>query len=359
MIKKRSLSSFTTPLNYKSFLEDVKKRIRSAQLKAAMSVNMELIELYWGIGKDLVDRQENEGWGTKLIEKFGKDVQRAFPEIEGFSRSNLFRMRAFYKAYVKVAQAARQIQKGPPIFCLQLPWWHNVILIEKIRDLKERLWYAHEAIKHGWSRAMLEMWIESKLFRRQGKAVNNFKKTLPQPQSDLADQTIKDPYCFSFLTLLPDAKERELEQGLIGHIQKLLLELGQGFAFIGRQYPLEVEGVDYKLDLLFYHAKLHCYVVIELKTTEFKPEYAGKIQFYISAIDKTLKSEDDNPTIGLILCRKRKKLTVEYVLQDVNKPIGVSEYFVKITDSLPKKLKGTLPSIQELEEELEMREDKD
>jgi len=337
------------PSNYQPFLEDIKNRIRFAQLKAATSVNKEMIKLYWSIGEDLVEKQEKEGWGSKLIEKFGQDIQKNFPGIEGFSRTNIFRMRAFYLGYKIVPQAVGQLQELP-IF--HIPWGHNTIILEKIKNPVARLWYAQQTIENGWSRAMLETWIDSNLYECQGRAITNFKKTLPAPQSDLAHQTLKDPYNLDFLILIQEAKEKELEQSLVDHMQDFLVELGHGFAFLGRQYPLHIEGVNYWVDLIFYHTKLHCYVVVELKNTDFKPEYAGKMQFYVSAIDKQLKSKKDNPTIGLILCRKKKKLTVEYVLQDVNKPIGVAEIQTKIVRSLPKKLKGSLPTVKELEEEL-------
>ena len=337
------------PNGYKPFLTEIKERIRASQLKAAVSVNEELIKLYWSIGKDLVEKQKKEDWGTKTIERFGDDIQREFPGIEGFSRANIFRMKAFFLSYEKVAQAVRQFETLP-IF--RIPWGHNILLLQRIKEPNIRLWYAQKTLENGWSRSMLENWVESCLYKRQGKAVNNFKSTLSNPQSDLADQTMKDPYCFEFISLSKEAKEKELEQSLVDHIQKLLVELGHGFAFFGRQYHLEIDDVDYYCDLIFYHTKLHCFVVVELKNTPFKPEYAGKIQFYISAIDEKLKSKEDNPTIGIILCKTKKRLTVEYALRDVKKPINVSSYVVKITDSLPKNLKGTMPSVKEIEEEL-------
>lgn len=240
----------------------------------------------------------------------------------------------------------------------QLPWWHNLLLLEKVKNTKERAWYATQALSHGWSGRTLDDFIRANLYQRKGNAVTNFKKRLPKPHSELAEETLKSPYNLEFVEVAAGYHEKELEQGLINHIQKFLLELGQGFAFLGRQYPLEVEGVDYYIDMIFYHTKLHSYVIVELKNTDFKPEYAGKMQFYISAIDKKLRSKKDNPTIGIILCKTHKKLTVEYALQDVNKPIGVSEYFVKITDSLPKGLRGTLPTVEELETELKTIDEK-
>jgi predicted nuclease of restriction endonuclease-like (RecB) superfamily len=277
-------------------------------------------------------------------------------------------MRAFFLGYSdgakKLAQPARDLARPIlaqlareltgreiPAVLGQIPWFHNVILVEKIKDPLERLWYAHQTVEHGWSRDILAHQIESGLYERQGQAVTNFKRTLPAPQSDLAHQAIKDPYTFDFLTLAGDARERELEKGLVDHIQRFLLELGVGFAFVGRQVHLEVEGDDFYIDLLFYHLRLRCYVVIELKNGPFKPEYAGKMNFYLSAVDDRLRHKDDNPSIGMILCRSRKKLIAEYALRDTHKPIGVSAY--KLTKALPKKLKGTLPAIKDLEAELE------
>ncbi len=356
------------PAGYRDFLEDIKIRIRSTQVKAALSASRELIGLYWDLGRSIVERQEREGWGKAVVERLAADLQKEFPGIGGFSGGNLWRMRAFFLGYSdgakKLAQPARDLARPIlaqlareltgreiPAVLGQIPWFHNVILVEKIKDPLERLWYAHQTVEHGWSRDILAHQIESGLYERQGQAVTNFKRTLPAPQSDLAHQAIKDPYTFDFLTLAGDARERELEKGLVDHIQRFLLELGVGFAFVGRQVHLEVEGDDFYIDLLFYHLRLRCYVVIELKNGPFKPEYAGKMNFYLSAVDDRLRHKDDNPSIGMILCRSRKKLIAEYALRDTHKPIGVSAY--KLTKALPKKLKGTLPAIKDLEAELE------
>ena len=269
--------------------------------------------------------------------------------MAGFSRANLFKMRAFYLSYEKVSQAVRQFGELP---IAQIPWGHNVLLITKIKNDKERLWYAHMAIEEGWSRRALEDAIASKYFHRHGKAITNFKDRLPESQSQLAQEVLKDPYNFDFLELANGYKERELEQGLIDHIQQFLIELGQGFAFVARQYPLEVDGDDYYIDLLFYHLKLRCYCIIEIKTTSFKPEYAGKMNFYLSALDDFLKRDTDNPSIGLILCKTKKQFTAEYALRDIHKPMGVSQYEGIITKSLPKRFQQSLPSIQEIEAEL-------
>lgn len=336
-------------ISYVSFLEQLKKKIQQTQLKAALAVNSELIRLYWEIGKSIVEKQEQEGWGTQVIEKLCKDLQNAFPGMQGFSRANIFKMRAFYLSYTKVSQPVRQIDMLP---IAQIPWGHNVLLITKLKILEERLWYAEQTIQHGLSRSALENWIKSKAYKRHGKAITNFKQRLPEPQSQLAQETLKDPYNFDFLTLDANYRELELEQGLIDHIQKLLLELGKGFAFLGRQYHLEIAGDDYYLDLLFYHIQLRCYCVVELKTTDFKPEYTGKLNFYLSAIDDQLKHAADNPSIGILLCKSKNNLKVEYALRDINKPIGVAEYTTKIVDTLPKKLQSSLPTIEEIEAEI-------
>lgn len=343
------------PMGYPEFLEDVKSRIRAAQVKASLSANRELILLYWDLGKSIVDRQRNEGWGKSVVERLSHDLQTAFPGVGGFSPENVRRMRAFYLAYTEgAAIQSRAVTEldgiNPPRVVTEIPWGQNQELLFKLKDPVQRLWYAKMTIEHGWSRPVLVHQIEAGLFERRGKAVTNFKRTLPPPQSDLAEQALKDPYTFDFLTLAADAKERDLEQGLLDHIQKFLLELGVGFAFVGRQVHMEVEGDDFYLDLLFYHLRLRCYVVIELKNTPFKPEYAGKMSFYLSAVDDRLRHKDDQPSIGMILCKSHKKLIAEYALRDSHKPIGVSAY--KLTKALPEKLKGTLPTIKDLEAEL-------
>lgn len=258
---------------YLATLSELKKTIQECQIKAVTAVNKELTKLYWTIGETLADKQKKSGWGMSVIEKLAKDLQTAFPGIEGFSRSNIFRMKAFFIAYEKVAQAVRLFE-SLPIF--SIPWGHNVILLQKIKNNEERLWYASKVVEHGWSRTTLEMWLESDLYHREGKAITNFQETLPKPQSDLAQQTLKDPYIFDFLTLHGDHAEKDLEEGLVNHIQKFLIELGQGFSFMGSQYPIEVDGDTSYIDLLFYHVKLRCFVVIELKARAFKPEDAGQ-----------------------------------------------------------------------------------
>ncbi len=334
--------SNSLPLGYAEFLADLKKRIRRARIKAALSANRELILLYWEIGRMILERQKEEGWGSKVIDRLAQDLRREFPDMKGFSARNLKYMRAFAEAYPDkefVQQVAAQI-----------PWFHHCTLLDKVKDPAERIWYIQQTIEHGWSRNVLVHQIESGLYYRKGKAITNFDRTLPAPQSDLAQEMLKDPYVFDFLGLTEDIRERELEKQLITRIRDFLLELGVGFAFVGSQVHLEVGGEDFFLDLLFYHLKLRCYVVIELKTGEFKPEYAGKMNFYLSAVDDLFRHPDDRPSIGIILCKSKNKVIVEYALRDTTKPIGVSSY--RLTRALPEEIKSSLPSVEELEREL-------
>jgi predicted nuclease of restriction endonuclease-like (RecB) superfamily len=343
------------PPGYGPFLEDLKSRIQAARVKAAVSVNRELIALYWNIGKSIVERQRAEDWGKAVVERLAADLQRAFPGIEGFSSRNIWRMRAFYLAWTEeVGKLPRPVAgadgQSLPQPVAEIPWGHNVWLLEKIKEPGERLWYAQGTLAHGWSRAVLAHQIETGLYRRQGKAVTNFERLLPPPQSDLAQQTLKDPYVFDFLMLSEDARERDLERGLVAHIRKFLLELGVGFAFVGSQVHLEVEDEDFYLDLLFYHLRLGCFVVIDLKMEPFKPEFAGKMNFYLSAVDARFRHPGDQPSIGIILCKTRKRLIAEYALRNTRTPIGVSEY--TLTRTVPSELKSSLPSVRELEKEL-------
>jgi len=336
------------PGDYQTFLKTLKERIASAQTRAALAVSRELILLYHHIGEQVVQAQAQRGWGTKVLDRLAEDLKSAFPGVEGFSKRSLYRMRAFYLAYrehpVFVSQLATQI-----------PWFHNVILLEKVKDHAARVWYAQAAFEYGWSRNILEMQIDTRLLERQGAAITNFERTLPPLQSDLAQQILKDPYNFDFLTLTSDHLERELERGLLAHLQKFMLELGVGFAFLGSQYPLEVGGQDFLIDLLFYHVKLHCYVVVELKARDFEPGDAGQMSFYLSAVDGILKSENDAPTVGILLCKSKNKVVAEYALSGFSSPIGVSEY--QFTEALPQDLEGSLPTVKQLEAELERLED--
>lgn len=327
---------------YAALLANIKDRIQSAQVRASVAVNRELVLLYWGIGNEILARQQAEGWGTKVIERLAKDLRSEFPQMQGFSRTNLLYMRAFSAAWPEEPIVQQLVG--------QLPWGHNVRLLDLVKTPEERLWYVQAAIENGWSRNMLALHVEARLFHRQGKAATNFQRTLPSPQSDLAQQVLKDPYNFDFLTLTQDALEREVENGLVEHIQKFLVELGIGFAFVGRQYAIEVEGNDYRLDLLFYHLKLRCFVVIDLKGGEFKPEYAGKMNFYLAAVDDTLKHPSDQPTIGLILCKSKTEVVVEYALRGTTTPMGIAEFTHLV--KLPDEFKGQLPTIEEIEAEL-------
>ena len=328
--------------SYQTLLADLKQRIRTAQVRAALAVNRELVLLYWGIGKEILARQDHEGWGTKVIDRLAKDLRSEFPGQQGLSPRNLKYMRALAEAWPDEA-IVQQV-------AAQIPWFHNCILLDKVKEPGERLWYVQQTIQNGWSRNVLVMQIETNLYRRQGKAITNFQATLPSPQSDLAQQLLKDPYNFDFLTLAQEAQERDLERGLLAHVQQFLLELGVGFALVGSQVPLEVGGEDFRIDLLFYHLKLRAYIVIDLKMTPFKPEYAGKMNFYLSAVDDLLRHPDDQPTIGLILCKAKNRLVAEYAIRDIAKPLGVAEF--RYLEQLPEQLKGTLPTIEEIEAEL-------
>jgi predicted nuclease of restriction endonuclease-like (RecB) superfamily len=328
--------------DYETFLTDLKVRIRSAQVRAALAVNRELVLLYWQIGRDILTRQQQQGWGAKVIQTLSKDLKQEFPEMKGFSRSNLLYMRAFAQAFPD--EAIVQASLG------QITWYHNIALLDKLKSNEERLWYARQTVEHGWSRNVLVYQVESDLYRRMGGAITNFDRALPPPQSDLANQLLKDPYHLDFLDVTSSVQERDLERALVERIREFLLELGVGFAFVGSQYHLEVDGDDYYIDLLFYHLKLRCYVVIDLKVTEFQPEFSGKMNFYISAVDDLLRHPEDRSTIGIILCKGKKKTAVEYALRDVNRPIGVSTYQLK--DSLPKSLEENLPTVEQLAMEL-------
>lgn len=335
---------------YAQTLFDLKNRIAEAQIKAAISVNKELIKLYWSIGETLAEKQKASKWGSKTIEQLAQDLQNSFPSMGGFSRRNIFRMQSFFVAYGLVPQPVALIEELP-IFLI--PWGHNAVLLEKLKDNKERLWYAQKTIEHGWSRSILEMKIESDLYNREGKAITNFARTLPPIQSDLAQQALKDPYNLKFLNLENEHAERDVEQGLVDNMQKFLLELGKGFAFVGRQYHLEVEDEDFYADLLFYHIKLKCYIVVELKARKFDPRDVGQLNFYLTAVDNLLREPSDNPTIGLLLCKTKKNIIAEWALKDVQKPIGIAGYETKFTEALPKSLTSSLPTIEELEKELE------
>ena len=384
---------------YAPFLGAVKNRIRAAQVKATLAANAELIHLYWDIGCAIAAMQEKEGWGAGVIPRLARDIANDMPEVKGFSERNLKRMVQFAAEYPGlrsirppvvaqlgednvagiigpppvaqlpispqvvaklpgseiVSQAAAQLDDSADFAILQqlavkIPWTHHVVLMEKVKDLRARLWYVQQTITHGWSRSILAIQIDSRAYERRGKAVHNFHATLPPPQSDLAEQVLKDPYIFDFLTLAEPFHERELELALLNQVQKFLLELGQGFAFVGRQYHLEVGEDDFYLDLLFYHLRLRCFVVVDLKRGPFKAEYAGKMNFYCNVVDDRLRHAEDKPTIGLILCQDKNRIVAEYALKGVKKAIGVSEY--ELTRALPKKFRSSLPSVEQMETEL-------
>jgi predicted nuclease of restriction endonuclease-like (RecB) superfamily len=349
--------------HYPALLADIKQRIRHAQTRAVLAVNAELIRLYWEIGHMLDTRQRVEGWGAAVIPRLAVDIRNELPDEKGFSERNIKRMLAFYREYPLLAfvpQPVAQIEsaaKVPQVVALfsaelvqAIPWGHHLMLIEKTKDLSTRHWYMQATLANGWSRSVLQMQIETAAHTRQGKTTSNFVQRLPQPQSDLVQQTLKDPYLFDFLTLEQPFHERELETGLIQHLEKFLLELGQGFAFVGRQHHLVVGDQDFYIDLLFYHLRLRCFVVIELKRGAFKPEYAGKMNFYCSVVDDKLKHAQDAPTIGLILCQQHNAVIAEYALRGMDTPIGISTF--ELTRALPTELASKLPSIEQIEREL-------
>ena len=330
------------PEGYAEWLADLKSRIHTAQQRATLAVNRELVLLYWQIGQDILARQSAQGWGAKVIERLALDLRAAFPDMKGFSPRNLKYMRAFAQAWPD-AQFVQEV-------LAQLPWYHQLALLDKLPGPETRRWYAAKALKHNWSRNILVMQIEARLLERSGKAVTNFEASLPAPQSDLARESLKDPYRFDFLGLTDAAQEREVENALVKHVTEFFLELGAGFAFVGRQVLLDVGGDEFFIDLLFYHLKLRCYVVIELKGGKFKPEHLGQLGFYLTAVDRQMKHAQDNPTIGLLLCRSKNKVVAEYALGDKNQPMGIAEY--KLLESLPAELQTSLPSIEQIEREL-------
>lgn len=371
----------------KDLLIEIKSRVRQAQQRAALSANAEMIRLYWDIGRLIAARQQEEGWGAGVIPRLAAALKNELPEEKGFSERNLKYMIRFAREYgldrieqppvTPIGQQAAALLQGlqnqeepmvqqaaaslpmPPKILFALPWFHHVVLIEKLKDPPTRYWYAREAVEQGWSRATLTAQIKSNVHERQGAAITNFDRALPEIHASLAQGLLKDPYLFDFLTLEEPFHERELETGLLIHIQKFLLELGQGFAFVGRQYRLEVSDREFYIDLLFYHLRLRCFVVVDLKKGDFKPEYAGKVNFYCSAVDDLLRHEGDAATIGLILCQTKDRVLAEYSLRDIHKPIGVADY--ELTRALPAELKSSLPSIDALEEELsgDLGEDSD
>ena len=329
---------------YQEWLNTIKQRIVSVRLRMALAASRELILFYWELGAMIAQKQAQSQWGDKLIAQLSSDLQKAFPDIKGLSASNLKYCLRFFQFYGDDAPFGQQ-----PVD--QMPWGHNIQIFTKCHSVAEARFYIEQTLEQGWSRDVLALQLKSNLYARTGKAVTNFSRTLPLPQSDLAQQTLKDPYTFDFMAMTAPYNERDVERQLTQHITQFLLELGKGFAFIGRQYHLEIAGNDYYIDLLFYHVTLKCYVVVELKNRKFIPEYAGKLNFYLSAVDSLLKREDDQPTIGLLLCRDKNNIEVEFALRDMNKPMGVSEY--TLVEALPDNLKGALPTVEEIESDLQ------
>jgi predicted nuclease of restriction endonuclease-like (RecB) superfamily len=330
------------PADYAQWLASLKSQISGARQRAVLSANREQIRLYHRIGSEILERQQRQGWGAKVIGRLSSDLQEAFPEMKGFSTSNLKYMRYFAEQW-PTGLIGQQTAD-------QLPWFHIVILLTKLSDHADREWYARQAIANGWPRVTLELHIKNRLRLRQGAAITNFESRLPAPHANLAHETLKDPYHFDFLGLGDEAHERDIENSLIRHITRFLLELGAGFAFVGKQFRIVVEGDEFLIDLLFYHTRLKCYVVVELKATAFKPGHAGQLNFYLSAVDAQIKAPDDKPTIGLLLCKTKKRLVAEYALSGIEKPIGIAEY--KLVRSLPEPLDTNLPSIEEIEAQL-------
>ena len=337
----------TPPAGYADWLAELKTHIHGAQQRAALAVNRELVLLYWQIGRDILGRQSQQGWGAKVVDRLAHDLRSAFPDMKGFSPRNLKYMRAFAQAWPE----AEFVQQA----AARLPWFHLCTLIDKLKTRSERDWYLAHAAQHNWSRNVLVMQIETRAHQRAGQAITNFAQQLPAPLSDLAQESLKDPYRFDFLGLSHAAQERDIENALVRHVTDFLLELGAGFAFVGRQVLLDVGGDEFFIDLLFYHLKLRCYVVIELKAGKFKPEHLGQLGFYLTAVDAQVKAEQDAPTIGLLLCKSKNKVVAEYALRDSARPMGVAEY--QLIEALPAELQTSLPSIEQIEQALGERPD--
>lgn len=356
--------------DYQDWVAGLKLQFATKQIKVAVQANTALLEFYWQLGVEIIEKQQSANWGDRFLNQLSLDLKKAFPDVKGFSLRNLKYIRqwvAFYdgkreekNTHTLIGQqAVAQINTNNSsgygsknrtfAQITKIPWGHNLKIISQCDSRQEALFYVHKTIEQGWSRAVLTHQIESGLWKRKGKAVTNFEATLPAVQSDLAKQTLKDPYIFDFLNLTPDFNEHQLEKALVEHVTQFLLELGAGFAYIGKQVPLTVGERDFYIDLLFYHTQLHAYVVIELKVVDFEPEHTGKLNFYIKAVDEQLRTGNDNPTIGILLCKSKDKVVAEYALSDINKPIGVSEY--QLTQSLPADLQKKLPSVEQIEAE--------
>ncbi len=328
---------------YINWVNELKTLIQRTQIKASISVNRELMSLYWTIGKSISEKVNTANWGSSVVEELSKDLKEEFPNQKGFSRSNLFSMKKWFEFY---SQSEIDIEKIQQLVG-QIPWGHNVVIISKSKNVEEAIFYSNKTIENNWSRSVLLHQIELNLYERHGKAITNFTETLPTPHSELATETLKDPYKFDFLTLQEKALEKDIEIQLVKHITSFLLELGTGFSFVGQQVPVKIDNQDFYIDLLFYHIKLKCYVVVELKAIEFKAEFAGKMNLYLSAIDDSLKTKAENPTIGLLLCKSKSKIIAEYALRGMTQPIGIAEY--EINNAIPKEIKTELPTIEEIE----------
>lgn len=337
------------PAEYAAVLDELKNRIQSERLRVTLAANSAMVLMYWDLGKVILDRQDRQGWGAKVIDRLSYDLKTAFPDMSGFSPRNLKYMRTFAEAWPEREIVQRTVA--------QIPWRSNLALLDKLKDPQTRMYYACNTIENGWSRDILAMQIDSRLYERQGKAINNFDMALPPADSDMATQVFKDPYLFDFLGTADPRKEREIEQGLMDHIQRFLLEMGAGFAFVGRQVLLEVGDSDFYLDLLFYHLELRCYVVVELKAVPFDPGFVGQLNLYLSAVDDLMRHPGDKPTIGLLLCKSKDQLVAEYALRGFNSPMGVAEWETRLTETLPDNLKGSLPTIGEIEAELMLDEE--
>lgn len=348
------LMELYTMKEYTDWIKDIKKRIACSQMRASIRVNQEMLSLYWYLGGEIIEKQEKAKWGDKLLQQMSKDLQKDFPNVKGFSKRNLELIRKWYLYYYDYIQenviAKQPVSQLENTIIFNIPWGHNLKLISKCKTIDESLFYAKNILEYGWSRTVLEHQIESRLYERQGSALTNFTRTLPEQQSDLAKQVLKDPYKFDFLEMTADYNEKELEDALVDHITQFLLELGTGFSYVGRQYELKVGESYFYLDLLFYHIKLHCYVVIELKTVKFEPSFAGQLKFYVTAVNKQLKSELENPTIGIIICKSKDEVVAEYALEGIEQPIGITEY--ELSEVLNQEIKSNLPSIEEIESEM-------
>ncbi len=339
---------------YQQWLANLKKRIKQSQIKAAVKVNTELLELYWSIGSDIVKKQTESDWGDGIIEQLSLDLRLAFPDIKGFSSRNLWYMKKWFLFYsgenIKLHQVGAESSSKMPQFVAEIPWRHHTEIITKCKSIEEALFYIKKTLQEGWSRAILIHYIGVDLYRSQGKTISNFSSTLPSLQSELAQEMLKDPYNFDFLTLTEGYKEKELEKALTDNLTRFLLELGTGFAFVGRQVPIQVGESSYYIDMLFYHFRMKCFVVVELKTVKFEPEFAGKLNFYVTAIDRQMRDKDDNPTIGLLICKDKEDVIAEYTLADIQKPLGISAY--DLNNILPETFRSSLPTIEEIEKNM-------